>query len=92
VRLYIACGNLIVTEDQEQNLQSQTQHLTDNVRTYNRNILLRLCYCCWRINSISCTYSECGSLVLSKHHAKHLLRIMLSYSVSGSTIFFHIIS
>jgi hypothetical protein len=32
VRLYIACGNLIVTEDQEQNLQSQTQHLTDNVR------------------------------------------------------------
>ena len=33
VRLYIACGNLIVTEDQEQNLQSQTQHLTDNVRT-----------------------------------------------------------
>jgi len=39
--LYIACGNLIVTEDQEQNLQCQTQHLIDNVR-----ITLRLCCGC----------------------------------------------
>jgi len=33
MRLYIACGNLIVNVDQQHDLPTQTQNKTDNVRT-----------------------------------------------------------
>jgi len=32
VRLYIACGNVIVNVDQQHNLPTQTQDKTNNVR------------------------------------------------------------
>jgi hypothetical protein len=47
---------------------------------------------CCRGEAISITYSECVFVALVIQHAKRMRRIIVICGLSGSTIFFHIVS
>jgi hypothetical protein len=56
-----------------------------------RNIEARSCNHCCRGKAVSITYSECAFLAFVIQHAVRMSHIVI-YGLSGSTIFFHIIS
>jgi hypothetical protein len=58
---------------------------------YKRNIERRSRNHCFRGKAISITYSECVSVALLIQHAERMRRIVIC-DMSGSTVFFHIIS
>jgi hypothetical protein len=63
---------------------------TGSVRT-NVNTDVRSCnHCCCR-KAVSITYSACASVAQVIQHAKHMCHIVIC-GLSGSTVFFHIIS
>jgi len=57
-----------------------------------RNIEARTYNHCCSGKAISITYSECVSVASDIQHAKHLRLITVISGLSGSIIFFHIIS
>ena len=52
---------------------------------------LRFCNHCCRGRAINITHSECVFIALSIQHAMRVRHIVI-FGVSGSTVFFHIIS
>jgi hypothetical protein len=56
------------------------------------NIKAWSCNHCCHGKAISITYSERVSVALVIQHAKHVPYFIVIYGLSGSTIFFHIIS
>jgi hypothetical protein len=63
----------------------------DRQCTYNPNNETRICQHCYCAKAIYITYSECLFVALGIRHAMRLRRILIC-GLSGSTIFFHIIS
>jgi len=57
-----------------------------------RNIEARSCNRCCSGEALSITYCECISVALGIQHAMRIIRHIVICGLSGSTIFFHIIS
>ena len=74
----------------EEQWNELTMDLPDRQRTYKCNNEERSRNHCRRGKAIIITYSECVSVDLVIHHTKRMIYIVCS--MSGSTIFVHIIS
>jgi hypothetical protein len=73
--------------DYTNNINKQDRHCT-----YKRNIEAVLCNYCCREKAAMITYSVCVSVALVIQHAMGMRRTIVICGLSGSTIFFHVIS